>query len=209
MELIKKYQLPLDKVSSKKVQSTKAEMKSLAGLSGDIFEDNVTLRQEVIRRAGFRVFVPLEFALNFRYAASIYHRVYSITHHPGGLVYDGQEDVTSKWQLKFVGGGHRVYYEGLLPLEVLNKVRLAVGLGVTHITIHSNEECFLKDITPKSDPVIIGWQGLSCLFDYLVCNNQPDKKSRWYRTAPEVQYCEEEKNPFGFIIAIFGGSEVI
>jgi len=201
MELVKKNQLYAKEVITAQDElATDADMKSLVGFYDNMFH-NVALRQDVLRRAGFSLFVKPEFALNFKYAASIYNRMHHTMHAHPGIVYDADESD----HCKFINKGHRVYYTGHLPLNVLNKVRIAVGMGTDYITIHSNDKSLLEHTTRK-DPVIVGWHGFGRLYDYLICNNQANKKPRW---LCECKPGRDLDNPFGFIIAIFGGGEVI
>lgn len=208
MELVQKHKLTDGESLIQGDDATDADMNSLCGFGHSRFYNNISLRQMVIERAGFRLFVKPEFALNFKYAASLYTLACRVGDVYGteGLVYDGVERKDKRYA--FEDGGGRVYYRGVLPLFVLNRVRLAVGLGIRHITIHSNEKSLVNNIV-KGDPVIVGWQGFMHLFDYLICNNKANCKPRWYRTAPSCIHSDEERNPFGFIIAIFGDGDVI
>jgi len=164
------------------------------------------LNPNMLKSAGFSLFVKPEFALQFKYTAAIYNLAQNLfdaypTRH---LVVDAIEDPKSPWGHKFTKGGMTSprLYKGKLPLWVVNKVRLAVGMGVRDITIHSNNKEIEKDIVTV-DPAIVGWVGFSPLFDWLVKNK--GKMPRWYYSAKTIQ----PKNPFGFIIAIFGGGDII
>jgi len=204
MELVKEFEYLGEVGIAEEKQATDTDMQSLEeGIEDEIFYDNISLRQATIKKAGFNLFVNPEFALNFKYAASIYTLAQRIgdVYSARGLVYGGIE--SKKKQYAFESGSEP-YYTGTLPLFALNRVRLAVGLGVRHITIHSNEPIEYT----KADPVIVGWQGFT-IHDYLVCHNKPNKNPRWLRTYPKGQYSAEEKNPFGFIIAMFGEGDVL
>jgi len=161
---------------------------------------------ELLRGAGFTVFVQPSFALAFKYTASIFNLAQELydVHSVRSLVVDAREDPKSRWMHSFTNGGRSgpVLFKGKIPLWVINKVRLAVGMGICDITIHSNDKAIEKDIVTE-DPVIVGWVGFSPLFDWLIKNK--GKMPRWYYSARMIQ----PKNPFGFIIAIFGGEDVI
>lgn len=161
----------------------------------------------MIKGAGFNLFVSPEFALKFKYAASIYNLAQDIgsVYSTRSLVVNAIEDPNSTWGHKFTNGGSSrpLYFRGEIPLWAINKVRLAVGMGIRDITIHSNDKGIEKDIV-ESDPVIVGWVGFSPHSDWLIKNK--GKMPRWYYSWGERW---QPKNPFGFIIAIFGNGEVI
>ncbi|KKL52337.1 hypothetical protein LCGC14_2286470 [marine sediment metagenome] len=158
----------------------------------------------MLRTAGFKLFVKPELALKFKYAASIYNLAQNLfdVYPTRCLVVDAKEDPKSHWGHKFTDGGRTtpVKFGGKLPLWVANRVRLAVGMGVSDITIHSNESL---ELVIETDPTIIGWVGFSPLWDWLVKNK--GKMPRWYYSVASKQ----PKEPFGFVIAIFGDSDVI
>jgi len=161
----------------------------------------------MLKGAGFNLFVKPELALKFKYAATIYNLAQNLfdVYPTRCLVTDAIEDTKSRWMHKFTDGGRTnpVKFTGKLPLWVANRVRLAVGMGVRDIAIHSNDPAILKSITIETDPIIIGWVGFSPLFDWLVKNK--GEMPRWYYSAPAIQ----PENPFGFVIAIFGEGNVI
>ena len=177
----------------------------LMELKADILSERQTT-PDMIRGAGFNLFVSPEFALKFKYTATIYTLAQDMgrVHTDRHLVVDAIEDPESHWGHKFINGGmsEALLFNGELPLWVVNKVRIAVGMGIRDITIHSNDKGIEADIV-KADPAIVGWVGFSPLWDWLIKNK--GKMPRWY-------YSWKKKQPhdaFGFIIAIFGGGEVI
>jgi len=162
---------------------------------------------DMLKGAGFNLFVTPEFALKFKYAASIYNLAQNLfdVHPTRSLVVNAIEDPKSRWLHKFTNGGRSnpLYFRGEIPLWAINKVRLAIGMGIRDITIHSNDNGIEKDIV-ETDPVIVGWVGFSPHSDWLIKNK--GEMPRWYYSWGE-EY--QPKNPFGFIIAIFGDGDVI
>lgn len=162
---------------------------------------------DMLKGAGFNLFVTPEFALKFKYAASIYNLAQNIgaVYPTRCLVVDATEDPKSRWGHKFTGGGRSspLYFRGELPLWVANKIRLAIGMGVRDITIHSNDKRIEENIV-LGDPVIVGWVGFSHHSDWLIKNK--GKMPRWYFSWGDGW---QPKNPFGFVIAIFGDGETI
>jgi len=189
----------IDKYSLGEV-SISEEVSLEANIVGDI-----QCTKKLLREAGFSLFVSPDFALQFKYVAGIHNLaqhlfdVYCCRH----LVMDAIENQGHGY--RFNGDGWEdkpVFYEGKLPIWVINRIRLAVGMGIQDITIHSNDKELMKGII-VGDPVIVGWVGFSKLFDFLIKNK--GRMPRWYFSAKNIQ----PKNPFGFIIAIFGAGDII